>query len=287
MSETYTKLCLEGGGVKSLQVLGALDYISKQVDLTSIDEFAGTSAGGMICVLLAIGYTPVEIAVELAVSDVWRKLRFPNVLAMIQGEGAFEFSPIQEQLETMILKKVSTLPTLSSLKKDFHKSVYLPTYNMTLRKKVILSAETHPDLPCITALRMTSSLPYVFKSYVYKNHNYIDGGVVDNLPLGVWGESPEKVLCICTSTPDYHEPEIRKKEFDLFTFSHDILLAAQRENKGYYIQKAKKENGIFLVTIESTDKKAWDFSLSVPIQLDIFSKGYENAKKAVENIQDD
>ena len=73
----YNSLCLSGGGMQGFQVLGVLSSISEN-SYFSVNEFIGTSVGSMICYLLSIRYTPMEILTELTQTRVFDKLKYPN-----------------------------------------------------------------------------------------------------------------------------------------------------------------------------------------------------------------
>ena len=63
MNKVYEKLVISGGGIKGLSGLGALQYLEDNKLLESINTYIGTSIGGIILYLLAIGYKPIEIIV--------------------------------------------------------------------------------------------------------------------------------------------------------------------------------------------------------------------------------
>jgi predicted patatin/cPLA2 family phospholipase len=46
-----------------------------------------------------------------------------------------------------------------------------------------IGPENYPDLPCLTALRMSSNIPLVFDRFKYMDNYYIDGGVADNFAI--------------------------------------------------------------------------------------------------------
>ena len=54
----YTHLIISGGGIKGAAMIGALHVIK---NLEHIHTFAGSSVGGLICLLLAVGYTPNDL----------------------------------------------------------------------------------------------------------------------------------------------------------------------------------------------------------------------------------
>ncbi len=58
----FKNLVFEGGGVKGIAYVGALEVLEKEGILGSIERVAGTSAGAMVAVLVALGYTATELS---------------------------------------------------------------------------------------------------------------------------------------------------------------------------------------------------------------------------------
>ena len=62
-------LALEGGGGKGFAYLGALEILEKQGVLANLRGVAGTSAGAITAMMIALGMKPTMIADELAHND--------------------------------------------------------------------------------------------------------------------------------------------------------------------------------------------------------------------------
>ena len=112
----YDTLVLSGESSRAFVTLGAIQYAFDNYLLKDLVNYVGTSSGSIICYLLAIGYTPVEIIVYICTNQLMEKMQHFNIVAMIQGRGATSFSSIQEQLEKMSIAKIGYLPTLNDLK---------------------------------------------------------------------------------------------------------------------------------------------------------------------------
>ena len=74
----HDTLVLPGGGIKGLTILGALQYCHDNFLLTDIVNYVGTSSGSMICYLLAIGYTPVDIITNICCNQIMEKIQFSS-----------------------------------------------------------------------------------------------------------------------------------------------------------------------------------------------------------------
>jgi hypothetical protein len=107
---SFDTLVISGASSKCIIILGALQYLYDQNYLNNIDNFTGTSAGAIVCFLLIIGYTPIEIIVYICTNQLIEKMAHFNVVAMINGHGASSFSNIYEQLEKMTIAKIGYIP---------------------------------------------------------------------------------------------------------------------------------------------------------------------------------
>ena len=66
MNHNFKNLVFEGGGVKGIAYGGALDVLDKMKILSSVIRVAGTSAGAINAVLVALGYTSAEVSKIIA-----------------------------------------------------------------------------------------------------------------------------------------------------------------------------------------------------------------------------
>ena len=158
----YDTLVLSGCSQKGFIILGALQYCIDNFLLTDIKYFIGTSTGAIICYLLIIGYTPIEIVVYLCTNQILERMQNLNIVAMIQGNGASSFNHLQEHLERMSIEKIGYLPTMLDIYNKFGKTLVCITHNVTENITEYISHETNPSIPCLTALHMSANLPLIF-----------------------------------------------------------------------------------------------------------------------------
>jgi len=164
----FDTLVLSGGSVRGVGVLGALHYAKVNLFIENINTFVGVSSGAMICYMLAIGYTPIELIKNVCVNqDFMHKLQNFSFINMLHGEGATSYNPINEILEKLTIDKIGRFVTLKSLKETFGKTLICGTFNYTQGRAEYLSAKNYPDMPCLTAIRLSANLPLFFKHYKY------------------------------------------------------------------------------------------------------------------------
>jgi predicted acylesterase/phospholipase RssA len=181
--QPYDTLVLAGGMTKGFGIVGSLQCLQDRGILPHVRKFVGTSIGAILAYLVCIGYTPIEIMVVSCQKPIFEKMSQIDLVNVMQGNGAMSFHIFQEMLEKMTIDKAKKFLTLSDLHTRYNKELVCCTYNLTLQKPEYLSYHTHPDLPCITALRMSANVPFLFETFVYDDYQYVDGGVADNFPI--------------------------------------------------------------------------------------------------------
>jgi len=189
----YNTLVLSGGAVRGFALLGSLQYAMDQGALTHVTKFIGTSIGAIIAYLLCIGYSPTEIMVLMCQAQWFAKLAHIDLYNIVQGSGALSYSVLNEVLEKLTVQKIGKFITLQQLEDSYDKTLMCCTFNYTENKEIMLSPKTHPDLPCLTALRMSANLPLLFEPFLYDGSVYLDGGLSSNFPIH-YADDPEDIV---------------------------------------------------------------------------------------------
>lgn len=274
-SKEFDTLVLQGGGLKGFCLLGAIQGAMDSGLLLNLKNYVGTSVGAIIAYLLAIGYTPIEIMVSLYTNRWLEKMQNYNLVAMINGNGATSFSSLQEALEKLTINKTGRYLTLGKLKELYNKTLICVSYNMTKCCTEYLSPDTHPDLPCITALRMSCNIPLIFDRFKYMGDYYIDGGISDNFPIKKGEEIGEKIfgLHLLISEKSLQD---NPEDGMVYYFLRLLQIPIVQSTK-YKVDMAGEKCTI--VSIDTGDMKAaFEFNVKSKIRLDMFSNGYNSVK---------
>jgi len=179
----YDTLVISGGALKGFAILGCLQCLVDQNKLSGVHKYIGTSIGAIIGYLLCIGYTPIEIMVYLAKSNLMERLAKFDVLQAMHNHGAVSFSIINEVLEKMTIEKIGRLITLGELRDRFGKTLICCTFNLSSQEQEFKTSDDHPEMPCLVALRMSSNLPVLFEPFLYEHSYYVDGCVISTFPI--------------------------------------------------------------------------------------------------------
>jgi len=197
---------------------------------------------------------------------------FSNIPHFLLSNNALvQFEPITEYLELMTLSKHGCLFTFQSLYDEFGVDFVCITYNYTKRRTEILHRATTPDLSCLLAIQMSSSIPYVFQQCTFQDQVYLDGGVVDNFPLRTaFRMKQDKVIGIVTLNNDSESDT----ELSLWT----VLTLGVHDNTKRSIRKYRKRAKIITIL---DNNNVINFGVDLSSVMEMFSIGYRAAKSQV------
>jgi NTE family protein len=277
MSKQYDTLVISGGSTKGFLFLGSLQYLKDKELIENITNLIGTSVGSIIAYLLCIGYTPIEILVFMSTHNILEKIQNVNMVSLIQGTGAVSYHHINDGIEKMTIDKIGFLPTLKDIQNSFGKNLIIVTYNITEDRTEYLNYENYPNIPCLTAIRMSSNIPLVFEHYRYGHSYYIDGGIADNFPIQKADQIGKKIIGINLGT---NNKSINQDitEMDTMEYLYKLLFIPVNNSIQQQINNVSKNCDIINVTYEKSIK-FFDFNIAPSIKMDMFSSGYAQAEK--------
>ena len=180
-------ICISAGGNKCLTFVGALNYLINKniINLDNIKYYYGTSGGAIVCYFLVLGYSIEETQDFLSNFDFFECINANiNSDNLLNNNGLNSGKRISYVIQQVLKNKLNvddiTLLDLYNLtKKEF---VIIGT-NYTKGVEQPFSYKTTPNISVITALRISTSIPFVFTPVLYKGDYYIDGGVTNYFPI--------------------------------------------------------------------------------------------------------
>jgi len=198
MAYKFKNLVFEGGGVKGIAYVGALEVLEKEKILSKIKRVAGTSAGAMVAVLVGLGYTYEDLKEILWNLDFknfmdgsWGVIR--NTKRLIEDYGWYKGDFFRNVMGDYIKKKTgnseSTFADIAKLmdKDNNFKDIYLIGSNLSTGYSEIFSYEHTPRMCVADAARISMSIPLFFASVRgMRGDIYVDGGLLDNYAVKVF-----------------------------------------------------------------------------------------------------
>lgn len=160
-----------------MAMLGALQHLGQAGELGGVTTYVGTSAGGVVATVLALGIAPITFFNEHVlhfkyVADIDIGL-LDKKLGLDSGRG----------LEAWLAAFVPEDLTFRSLHAATRKKLVLCATNLNTKEADYLSLDTTPDLSVRKALRMSCGVPLYFAAVQHEGCVYIDGAIRDNVPI--------------------------------------------------------------------------------------------------------
>lgn len=198
MSNQFTNLVFEGGGVKGIAYCGALEILENKGILKNVSRVAGTSAGAITAGLLAVGFENNEIfnllketSFSSFMDSKWGFIR--DAIGLFSKFGWYKGKKFQQWFEQQIEKKTGNrnftfndLQEAVSGKKPGFKELAVAGTNLSTQTTEIFSREYTPDISIANAVRISMSIPLFFYVVNYNSNRYVDGGLYYNYPIDIF-----------------------------------------------------------------------------------------------------
>lgn len=150
---------------------------------------AGTSIGAYMALLVTLGYSVPEIRKQLDGLKM-EDIAAPNpVLIFTELKAADDGRRLQALLSTTIERKLGVRDvTLAELRRRTGVDLVTVASDKTTGSVRYLRADTEPAMSTVQAVFASMALPPLFPSLLYKEHELEDGGGMDYLAMGAWGD---------------------------------------------------------------------------------------------------
>jgi NTE family protein len=237
-----------------------------------VDTIVSSSIGSVVGSFYAMGMSPTEMM-----------SRFSDL-----NEGVFKFSDVNGLftkfgidtgeyfmaylIDMMMSIQVNPLITLRQFHEKFKIRLIFTASNLTTHKCDYLTPEDFGDMRLIDALRITTSIPFLFTMVHNKNSCYVDGAVMDNYPMFYCltdfekrHSSPPSLTSVIGCNINNHAPRPNRSLED---FLFNLFVTVQR----------KSCDESFTVSVATVDPSvnfgSVDFNMTEARRRELFSQGY-------------
>jgi len=264
-------LCFSGGGIKGLAFIGALEHLleKKIFVLEDIKTFVGSSAGSMLSFLLNIGWKISEIKAFLLNFNFEKLISGINSLALFESYGIQDGNKLQLLFIKFLENKFQVKDiTFEELYKKTHKKLIVIGTNLTKSQEAVFSYKTTPNFSVILALRISSSIPLIFKPVKYENDLYVDGGIVNNFPLNHCSKKTTIGLYI-------------KNSGNSIECINDFILSVLNTTADTISQKSMKKYKKNVIEIINTNAEFIKFNINFEERLLLIKDGYNSCDEFI------
>lgn len=186
----FRNLVFEGGGVKGIAYVGAMDVLDKKGILADIQRVGGTSVGAINAALIALGFSNSEqreilwnLNFNNFLDDSWGVVR--DVIRIVKDYGWYKGDFFRDWMGGLVQKKMGNPnANFKDLKDAGRPELYVYGTNLCTSFGEVFSVERTPSMPIADAVRISMSIPLFFAAVRNeRNDVYVDGGCLNNYPV--------------------------------------------------------------------------------------------------------
>ena len=265
----FIDCAFEGGGIKGLAYVGALEYF--ETNGFQIHKAVGTSVGAIFAALAVARFTSKEIKKiidELTVDTIADK---NGLMASVRGLGLNNISKFESKIKEILACK--SIYTFGDLRFGNDYLLKVIVTDLDKKQRVIIP----DDLPkykinkdtfsVAKALAMSSSLPIVYQTYKYKDSRFIDGGAVEKFPIGLLKDSKNLVIGLRIGNDNMN----MTKRLTNKIFKNNYNIQNFKTNKVI-------DNNHIIISIDTYGLKASEFSKGLEYKEVLYRAGYNSLK---------
>ncbi len=248
MAYHFRNLVFEGGGVKGIAYVGAMQVLEEKGILAGVRRVGGTSAGAINAVLLGLNHSNAETKDILKalnfrnfLDDTWGVIRDTDRLVTEYGwyKGDFFRDWIGQIIRAKTGNSESTFNDISTQKADKgFRDIYLMGTNLSTHFSEVFSVEHTPRVCVADAVRISMSIPLFFAAKrSLRGDVYVDGGVLDNYPIKLFDRQKYVNDPTHLAVPPYygdHNADLQARGIDVNPYVFN------KETLGFRLDSAKE-----------------------------------------------
>ena len=245
------------GGMGYFSLLGVLKYIGDE-RLQDIQEFAGSSAGSILAILLGMGWS-VDKIIEMSFSrNIGEHMKY-SIRGIVADYGLIGHASIKSEL----IEILGCDPTF----KDVGKKVHIAAFCVDRSTTVYFSQDTHPDMSVLDAICMSISVPFLFSAFRYDDKLYVDGGLVESIPYPPFmNKSIEDVMSLTINYNNTTSDKITDIKQYIQTLVQSML-----SNRIEY-------DRIPGIAVDIDNINIFDFSMDDDTKIRLYTRGFETGQ---------
>jgi predicted acylesterase/phospholipase RssA len=185
---TIKHLVIPGGGPVGIKALGALQHLEQNGywNINDIKTIYATSAGAIITVLLCLKFD-WETINDYIIKRPWNEayqLTVNQIFEAYSKKGLFDKNIAEIFYKPFFnAKDISMEVTMREFFELCNIEIHLFSLDINNFKLEDISYLTHPELPLLKAIQMSSAIPILISPVFIDDKCYVDGGVACNYPI--------------------------------------------------------------------------------------------------------
>jgi predicted patatin/cPLA2 family phospholipase len=255
------ELSIAGGGVKGYAYLGALLQLERLGLLGKLRRVSGVSIGSLFASSLVLGYKMDELVKYIFDYDI-SEIKDIDVSGFLKRKSFLRGDKYRKFITDIIEKKVDKNITLRELYDKTEIELIIAVICVNDKSLKYISYKTDPDLDIITLIMMSSAIPGFLPPVQYNNKLYLDGGILDNNPVGCLSD---KAIGICQKSKNKNRDIDVSNIIDFFSTILHILYSS--------IQNNIKNKHSRCIEVDNCGVDVLGFNIDKDLKLSLIQKG--------------
>ena len=267
---TITGISFSSGGARAGGNIGVLTRLLEAGILGSVKAWYGCSAGSFCAFLGALGATASWWRDCCKHFDLKYALQIQQTLVLdyLKTWGVSSGTDLSEFLGSFIdtWEPGASKWTFADLARE-RPGIFLgiTASNLSTRKLVQFSVETHPEMLILDAIRASCSIPFVYVPWISKSGDmYCDGAIIEQCP---WIHVKDKQNCLviaCSQAQIFGDCAPSKKIDSFVDYCMRIVLLCRST------RSAKPR---YWIAVENSTVGSLSFEMTEQERRDLFSEG--------------
>jgi NTE family protein len=272
-----------GGGIKGVAYAGVLKVMEDNGTLDKVERVAGVSVGAITAVLLALRYSAMQIR-EIVFALDFNKfkdggwfLRLLNTYGMYKGDWALIW------LESLVYNKTGIKNMTFGQLSPKYRDLTLIATNLNTQGIQIFNKDKTPDVRISEAARASMGIPLYWKRFKFSqginpNHVFVDGGVLEVLPLSLWDTNDDNPETLGVGLYNAANPvkEYEVPDGDIIKYALSVINTLT-DSETAILQQSQDEADR-LLWIDDLGYSSTDFNLTADDKMRLFDSGVKGAQ---------
>ena len=272
----YVNLVLGSGSTRGICHVGSIKKLvdAKLLDLDSIKSIAGTSAGSLLAVLIAIGFNIDQIWDFLLCLDISAMVN-PDPMLLVGKCGLDRGKIFYDLFENIIAEKTKIKHiNFSQLYDITKKHLIIVGSCLTTKKAVYFDHINTPHFKVSMALRISIGMPIFFTPVTIDGITYIDGAILDHYPISLFEDDLDRTIGI-SITDEFSTKFDHPEEY--FVAILNLMM-----HKFYLMENLYEKNTIY-INVPKDNSNIFDFGLSQSDKIKLYQLGYSECENFIAN----
>ena len=270
-------LVLSGCGIRGFYYIGLLKLLEEKNMIKDIENFAGSSVGSIMILMISIGYKYNELYNILLDYNLENILEI-DMLNIFKNYSIYGNKKIKNILNIFIKKKCNMInPTFNDLYKLTKKTINILTVNIKTGQHEIFNKEISGEINVCDAICASCAIPLLLPCININNNLYIDGGILYNYPCFVFKDDLRNTIGMKVDTI-YLKDDINSLTDYIFNLFGLMIKHLDNNNMEPYIN----------INISGLDcgldcgLECLNFKINKYTKKKLINKGYEESKKIID-----